>query len=68
MDYGGAFSSRQSLPSARKWTRDHHLDIIIENPESGVQTRSPTQVECLYHNFLSQNEPRNVDEALKNVD
>ena len=52
-DAGGASSSRQQLPPARKWTKDHTPKLIIGNPEAGVQTRSATQNECLYHNFLS---------------
>ena len=42
--------------------------MIIGNPEAGVQTRSATQNECLFHNFLSQEEPKKVEDALKDSD
>ena len=51
---GGASSSRQQLPPARKWTKDHTPELMIGYPEADVQTRSATQNECLFHNFLSQ--------------
>ena len=56
------------LPPARKWTKDHTPELIIGNPEAGVQTRSATQNECLFHNFLSQEEPKKVEDALKDSD
>ena len=65
---GGAISSRDQLPPSRKWTKDHTPDLIIGNPEIGVQTRSATQNECLYHNLLSQTEPKKIEEALKDAD
>ena len=67
-DARGASSSRQQLPPARKWTKDHTPELIIGNPEAGVQTRSATQNECLFHNFLSQEEPKKVEDALKDSD
>ena len=42
--------------------------MIIGNPESKVQTKRATQNECLYMNFLSQTEPKKVEEALQDVD
>ena len=33
-----------------------------------MQTRSATQNECLFHNFLSQEEPKKVEDALKDSD
>ena len=35
-DERGASSSRQQLPHARIWTRDHTPDLIIGNPDAGV--------------------------------
>ena len=64
----GAISSREQLPPSRKWTKDHTPDLIIGNPDIGIQTRSATHNECLYHNLLSQTEPKNIVEALKDVD
>ena len=57
-----------SYHHARKWTKDHTPELIIGNPEAGVQTRSATQNECLFHNFLSQEEPKKVEDALKDSD
>ena len=68
IDAGGASSSRLQLPPARKWTKDHTPELIIGNPEAGVQTRSATQNECLFHNFLSQEKPKKVEDALKDSD
>ena len=41
-DAGRACSSRQQLPQARKWTKDHTTELIIGNPEACVLTRSAT--------------------------
>ncbi|KAK1394100.1 hypothetical protein POM88_013156 [Heracleum sosnowskyi] len=65
---GGASTSRHDLPPARKWTASHTPDLIIGDPDAGVQTRSATQNECLYYNFLSKEEPKKVEDALKDVD
>ena len=35
------------LPYARKWTKSHVPDLIIGDPDAGVQTR--TANECHYH-------------------
>ena len=68
MNHGGGFNSRDQLPSARKWTKAHTPDLIIGNPDAGVRTRTATSNECLYHSFLSQNEPKKVEEALQDAD
>ena len=68
MDHGGASSSRDNLPSARKWTKAHTLDLIIGNHDTGVRTRTTTSNECLYHSFLSQTEPKKMEEALQDAD
>ena len=67
-DAWGASNSRQQLPPARKWTKDHTPGLIIGVPEAGVLTRSATQNECLFHNFLSQQEPNKVEDAHKDSD
>ena len=67
-DAGGASSLRQQLPPVRKWTKDHTLELIIGNPEAGVLTRSAIQNECLFHNFISKEEPKKVKDALKDSD
>ena len=68
MDHGGGSSSRDQLPSVRKWTKSHTPDLIIRDPEAGVRTRTTTSNECLYHSFLSQTEPKKVEEALQDAD
>ena len=42
--------------------------MIIRDPEAGVRTRTTTSNECLYHSFLSQTEPKKVEETLQNAD
>ncbi|KAL8146362.1 hypothetical protein AgCh_004198 [Apium graveolens] len=64
----GGSNSRNQLPSARKWTKSHTPDLIIGDPEAGVRTRTATSNECLYHSFMSQNEPKKVEEALQDAD
>ncbi|KAL8088105.1 hypothetical protein AgCh_038029 [Apium graveolens] len=68
MDHGGASSSKENLPSARKWTKSYKPDLIIGNPDAGVRTRTTTSNECLYNSFLSQTEPKKVEEALQDAD
>ena len=68
MDYGGGSNSRSQLPHERKWTKSHTPDLIIGDPDAGVQTRTATANECLFHSFLSQTEPKKVEEALKDAD
>ncbi|KAL8115181.1 hypothetical protein AgCh_021856 [Apium graveolens] len=68
MDHGGASSSRENLPSASKWTKSHTPNLIIGNPDAGVRTRTGTSNECLYNSFLSQTEPKKVEEALQDAD
>ncbi|KAL8089092.1 hypothetical protein AgCh_038747 [Apium graveolens] len=68
MGHGGASSSRENLPSVWKWTKAHTPDLIIGNPDAGVKTRTATSNECLYHSFLSQTEPKKVEEALQDAD
>ncbi|XP_063948047.1 uncharacterized protein LOC135152146 [Daucus carota subsp. sativus] len=79
-DLGGAFqhgnlnynneatSSRQSFPPQRKWTRDHPFELIIGDANASVQNRRATQDECLYSAFLSQDEPKVIEDALKDAD
>ena len=69
IDQGGeSTEDRSQLPSARKWTRSHTLDQIIGDPEARVRTRASATNECLHHAFLSQSEPKKVEEALQDAD
>ena len=62
------FSSRSNLPPQRKWTKSHPFELIIGDANEGVKTRSATQSECLYSSFLSQEEPKKVEDALQDPD
>ena len=64
----GASSSRSNLPPQRKWTRDHPFEVIIGDAAAGVKTRRATMDECLYSGFISQEEPKKVEEALLDPD
>ena len=63
-----ASSSRSNLPSQRKWTKNHHFELIIGDAGDGVKTRSATHNECLYSSFISQEEPKRVEEALPDAE
>ena len=63
-----ASSSRSNLPPQKKWTKSHPFELIIGDIGDGVNTRSVTQNECLYNNFLSLEEPKKGEEALQDAD
>ena len=65
---GGATSSRRIPVHQTKWTRFHPVNQIVGNPQSGVRTRRATQDECLHSCFISQVEPKKVEEALSEPD
>ena len=48
--------------------RDHPLDTIIGDISRGVQTRSRLASFCKHFLFVSSIEPKQIDEALKDVD
>ncbi|KAJ9542059.1 LOW QUALITY PROTEIN: hypothetical protein OSB04_028565 [Centaurea solstitialis] len=52
-------------PPALRWTKDHPLDQVLGNPSSGVKTRRQAGNICLYVNFISENEPKEIDDALR---
>ena len=49
-------------------TRDHPLDTIIGDISRGIQTRSRLALFYEHLSFVSSIEPKNIDEALKDVD
>ena len=67
-DNNHAESSRMTLPRERTWSRDHHWELIIGDPEAGVQTRRVSQNKCYFFGFLSEIEPKKVEEALEDPD
>ncbi|KAJ9560830.1 hypothetical protein OSB04_005990 [Centaurea solstitialis] len=52
-------------PPALRWTKDHPIDQVLRNPSSGVKTRRQSGNICLYVNFISENEPKEIDDALR---
>jgi hypothetical protein len=48
--------------------RDHPLDLIISDISRGVQTRSRLASFYEHFSFVSFEEPKKIDEALKDVD
>ena len=58
----------QENQHTRKWDRSHVADNIIGNPNDGVRTRRATMNDCLYASFLSQFEPKKIEEALLDPD
>ena len=63
-----ASSSRSNIPPQRKWSKSHPSELIIGDAGDGVKTRNATQNECLYIIFLSQEEPKKVEEEFQDVD
>ncbi|KAJ9546608.1 hypothetical protein OSB04_019151 [Centaurea solstitialis] len=52
-------------PPALRWTKDHPIDQVLGNPFSGIKTRRQSGNVCLYVNFISENEPKEIDDALR---
>ncbi|KAJ9556991.1 hypothetical protein OSB04_011605 [Centaurea solstitialis] len=52
-------------PPALRWTKDHPIDQVLGNPSSGIKTRRQSGNICLYVNFISENEPKEIDDALR---
>lgn len=55
-------------PRPWKYQNSHLLDQIISNMNKGVQTRSSVKNFCAFSAFLSNVEPKNINEALKDPD
>ena len=58
--------SSQDLPKDWKFVINHPQDQIIGNPSSGVRTRSFLRNICNNLAFISQIEPKNINDALVN--
>ncbi|KAJ9557962.1 hypothetical protein OSB04_012576 [Centaurea solstitialis] len=52
-------------PPTLRWTKDHPIDQVLGNPSSGIKTRRQSGNVCLYVNFISENEPKEIDDALR---
>ena len=58
----------RDLLRATKWNRDHTNDLIVGNSSTGVKTRRNISADSMVSCFLSQNEPKTIDEALLDSD
>ena len=56
--------SRYDLPKAWRFVKDHPKEQIIGDASRGVKTRAQAQSDCGNLFFLSQVEPKNINEAL----
>nr|GEV19114.1 hypothetical protein [Tanacetum cinerariifolium] len=57
----------QPYPHEKKWTKDHPLYKIIDDPKSSVRTRGHLANSCLFSCLLSSIEPTNLAEALRDA-
>ena len=56
--------SSQNLPKDWEFVINHPQDQIIGNPSSGVRTRSSLRNVCNNLAFISQIEPKNINDIL----
>ena len=61
-------SSRNNLSRQAVWSRAHPWELIVGDPQAGVQIRSMTRNECFFSGFLSQIEPEKIEETLVDLD
>nr|GEV56761.1 hypothetical protein [Tanacetum cinerariifolium] len=57
----------QRYPSEHRWTRDHPLEQVIENPSQSVRTRRQLELDaemCMFALIVSRTEPKNIKEAM----
>ncbi|KAJ9544469.1 hypothetical protein OSB04_024176 [Centaurea solstitialis] len=50
---------------ALRWTKSHPIDQVLGNLTSGVKTRPQSCNICLYVNFYSEIEPKEIDDAMR---
>nr|GEU66887.1 hypothetical protein [Tanacetum cinerariifolium] len=67
-DPSNVYTFYQPYPHDKKWTKDHPLYKIISDPKLSVRTRGQLENSCLFACFLSNTEPANEAEALKDAD
>nr|GEY66168.1 hypothetical protein [Tanacetum cinerariifolium] len=56
-------------PSEHRWTKDHPLEQVIENPSQSVRTRCQLKSDgemCMFALTVSRTEPKNIKEAMAN--
>nr|GEZ38313.1 retrovirus-related Pol polyprotein from transposon TNT 1-94 [Tanacetum cinerariifolium] len=57
----------QRYPSEHRWTKDHPLEQVIENPLQSVRTRHQLESDaemCMFALTVSRTEPKNIKEAM----
>nr|GFB42607.1 Gag-Pol polyprotein [Tanacetum cinerariifolium] len=57
----------QRYPSEHRWTKDHPLEQVIENPSQSVRTRRQLESDaemCIFALTVSRTEPKNIKEAM----
>nr|GEV48392.1 hypothetical protein [Tanacetum cinerariifolium] len=57
----------QHHPFEHRWTKDHPLEQVIENPSQSVRTRRQLESDgemCMFALTMSQTEPKNIKEAM----
>nr|GEX31046.1 integrase, catalytic region, zinc finger, CCHC-type, peptidase aspartic, catalytic [Tanacetum cinerariifolium] len=57
----------QRYPSEHRWTNDHPLEQVIENPSQSVRTRRQLESDgemCMFALTVSRTEPKNIKKAM----
>ncbi|GJT83777.1 retrovirus-related pol polyprotein from transposon TNT 1-94 [Tanacetum coccineum] len=57
----------QRHPSEHRWTKDHPLEQVIENPSQSIRTRRQLKTDgemCMFALTVSRTEPKNIKEAM----
>ncbi|KAJ9547023.1 hypothetical protein OSB04_019566 [Centaurea solstitialis] len=58
-------SGQEYQPPALRWTKCHPIDQVLGNPSSSVKTRRQSGNICLYFYFISENESKETDDAMR---
>ncbi|GKE57576.1 retrovirus-related pol polyprotein from transposon TNT 1-94, partial [Tanacetum coccineum] len=68
VDTSNMHTFQQPHINTRRWTKDHPLVTIIDNPSKPVSIRRQLATDalgCYFHAFLTKVEPKNYKEAIK---
>nr|GEV09309.1 hypothetical protein [Tanacetum cinerariifolium] len=67
VDSSNMYTFYQRYPFEHRWTKDHPLEQVIENPSQSVRTRRQLESDgemCMFALTVSRTEPKNIKEAL----
>nr|GEV17277.1 hypothetical protein [Tanacetum cinerariifolium] len=67
VDLSNMHTFYQRYPSEHRWTKDHPLEQVIENPSQSVRTRRQLKSDgemCMFALTVSQTKPKNIKEAM----